>query len=124
MNSSLNYFNDLAQGNNQWSGTILNIRLDQPIFAYNPLRWDRRTEPMRYEESKREYAESMEFISRQAAERFFNVLQAQIDMQIAQFNLANNDTIYKIEQGRYNIGTTSEDKLLQENYSCCGRDRL
>src|SRR5690606_31783807 len=31
----------------------------------------------------------------------------------AQFNLANNDTIYKIEQGRYNIGTTSKDKLLQ-----------
>jgi len=34
-------------------------------------------------------------------------------MQIARFNLANNDTIYKIEQGRYNIGTTSKDKLLQ-----------
>jgi outer membrane protein TolC len=41
------------------------------------------------------------------------VLQAQINLQIATFNLANNDTIYKIEQGRYNIGTTSQDKLLQ-----------
>jgi len=40
-------------------------------------------------------------------------LQAQVNLQIAKFNLANNDTIYKIEQGRYNIGTTSEDKLLQ-----------
>ncbi|MEL7144788.1 MAG: TolC family protein, partial [Bacteroidota bacterium] len=29
------------------------------------------------------------------------------------FNLANNDTIYNIEQGRYQIGTTSKDKLLQ-----------
>jgi outer membrane protein TolC len=44
---------------------------------------------------------------------FFNVLQAQVDEQIAKYNLANNDTIYKIEQGRYNIGTTSLDKLLQ-----------
>lgn len=113
MNSSLNLFNDIAQSNTQWSGTVLNIRLDQPIFAFNPLRWDRRTEPLRYEESKREFAENREFISRQATDRFFNVLEAQIDMQIAQFNLANNDTIYKIEQGRYNIGTTSEDKLLQ-----------
>jgi outer membrane protein TolC len=41
------------------------------------------------------------------------VLQAQVDEQIAKYNLANNDTIYKIEQGRYNIGTTSLDKLLQ-----------
>jgi outer membrane protein TolC len=55
----------------------------------------------------------MEFISREAVTRFFNVLQAQINIQIAKFNLANNDTIYKIEQGRYNIGTTSQDKLLQ-----------
>jgi outer membrane protein TolC len=83
------------------------------LFAYNPLRWDRKTQPLLYEESRREYVEQMEFISREAVNRFFNVLQAQISLQIAQFNLANNDTIYKIEQGRFNIGTTSQDKLLQ-----------
>jgi len=44
---------------------------------------------------------------------FFNLLNAQINEQIASFNLVNNDTIYKIEEGRYNIGTTSLDKLLQ-----------
>ena len=55
----------------------------------------------------------MEFISRQATQRFFSYLDAQINLQIAQFNLANNDTIYKIETGRYNIGTTSKDRLLQ-----------
>src|SRR5690606_32731836 len=48
-----------------------------------------------------------------AVTRYFNVLEQQINHQIATFNLANNDTIYKIEQGRYNIGTTSLDKLLQ-----------
>jgi len=71
------------------------------------------TEPLLYEESKREFVEEQEMISRQAVERFFNVIENQIALQIAQFNLANNDTIYKIEQGRYNIGTTSKDKLLQ-----------
>ena len=55
----------------------------------------------------------MEQISETAVQRFFNVLEQQINHQIASFNLANNDTIYKIEQGRYNIGTTSLDKLLQ-----------
>jgi outer membrane protein TolC len=55
----------------------------------------------------------MEAISGEASDRFFNVLQAQVALQIARFNLANNDTIFKIEQGRYNIGTTSKDKLLQ-----------
>jgi outer membrane protein TolC len=91
----------------------MNVELEQPLFAFNPLRWQRKIEPLLYEESKREYVEQMEFISEEASNRFFNVLQEQINLQIAQFNLANNDTIYKIEQGRYNIGTTSLDKLLQ-----------
>ncbi|MFD0998335.1 TolC family protein [Ohtaekwangia kribbensis] len=115
-NSSLGYFKDFNDPTSlaeQWSGTVMNIQLNQPLFSFNTLRWDRKTEPLRYEESKREYVEQMEFISREAVSRFFNVLQAQINLQIATFNLANNDTIYKIEQGRYNIGTTSQDKLLQ-----------
>jgi outer membrane protein TolC len=121
VNSSLGYNHDYYWNlfpeqpglREQWRGTVMSVQLTQPIFAYNSLRWDKKTEPLRYEESKREYVEQMEFVSREAVTRFFNVLQQQIDLQIAQFNLANNDTIYKIEQGRYNIGTTSQDKLLQ-----------
>ncbi len=120
INSSLGYFNnynfdpETDNGSPElWRGNVMSIALTQPLFAFNPLKWDRKTEPLRYEESKREYVEQMEFVSREAVNRFFNVLQEQINLQIAQFNLANNDTIYKIEQGRYNIGTTSLDKLLQ-----------
>ncbi|HEY0744049.1 MAG TPA: TolC family protein [Chryseosolibacter sp.] len=114
-NTSLNYFKDFrtAEAAEQWSGSVMNVELEQPLFAFNPLKWERKIQPLIYEESKREYVEQMEFISEQSALRFFNVLQEQIKLQIATFNLANNDTIYKIEQGRYNIGTTSQDKLLQ-----------
>jgi outer membrane protein TolC len=113
VNTNLNKINDFFYDYSTWNGTIVNVRLDQPILNFNELRWNRMTEPLRYEESKRSYVEEMEFISQQAVDRFFTVLDAQINLQIAQFNLANNDTIYKIEQGRYNIGTTPKDKLLQ-----------
>ncbi|MCZ4409526.1 TolC family protein [Cryomorphaceae bacterium 1068] len=113
VNSSMNYFNDLNQDLTRFNTTMVNIQLDQPIFGFNDLKWDKRTEPLRYEESQRGYVEEMEFISREASGRFFDYLSAQINYEIAQFNLLNNDTIYKIEQGRYNIGTTSKDKLLQ-----------
>lgn len=106
-------FNDESVEAEQWSGSVFNIALNQPLFAFNQFRWDRKIEPLIYEESKREYVEEMEDIAGTAVERFFNVLEQQINHQIATFNLANNDTIYKIEQGRYNIGTTSLDKLLQ-----------
>lgn len=115
-NSGLEFFkdyNDESVQSEQWSGSVFNIALNQPLFAFNSYRWDRRIEPLVYEESKRDYVEEMEDIAGTATQRFFNVLEQQINHQIASFNLANNDTIYKIEQGRYNIGTTSLDKLLQ-----------
>jgi outer membrane protein TolC len=115
INSRYNYLRDYKSTDvpRQWSGSPFYVQLFQPLFAFNQLKWSRLVEPIRFEESKREYAEAMEAIARDGVTFFFNVLQAQVNLQIAQFNLANNDTIYKIEQGRYNIGTTSEDKLLQ-----------
>ncbi len=117
VNSSLNQFNDLNAGANVinpiYNTTLFNLRIIQPIFGFNDLKWQKRTEPLRYEESKRSFVEEMESISQEATRRYFNYLDGQINLQISEFNLANNDTIYNIEQGRYNIGTTSKDKLLQ-----------
>ncbi len=113
VNSRVRQFDDLSNDITQWNSTLFDVTLDQPLFAFNELAWDKKTEPIRFEESKRSYVEEMEFVSRTAVQRFFDYLDAQVNYQIAEFNLANNDTIYNIEQGRYNIGTASEDKLLQ-----------
>ncbi|WP_373492886.1 TolC family protein [Aquiflexum sp.] len=117
INSSTNRFDNFlapeGAAQTRWSGVPVNVRLSQPIFAYNPLKWDKKIEPLRYEESKREYVEEMESISRTVTELFFNYLVAQVNLDIATKNLQNTQEILKIEQGRYNIGTTYEDKLLQ-----------
>ncbi|SNS80211.1 Outer membrane protein TolC [Ekhidna lutea] len=113
VNTRASQFQDLVFDETRWRSTIVDLTVNQPIFAFNDLKWDKKIEPIRYEESKRGYVEEMEFVSRTAVDRFFDYLDAQVNYQIAQFNLANNDTIYNIEKGRYNIGTASEDKLLQ-----------
>jgi len=113
VNSNYNYFKDISARYTQWNGSPMNISLFQPLLSYNAYKWDKKIQPIRFEESKREYAEGMEQIGKDAVTFFFNVMVAQVNLQIANYNLVNNDTIYKIEQGRYNIGTTSEDKLLQ-----------
>lgn len=113
VNTDLNYFSDLQEDLTRYNSTLVNIRLDQPLFGFNDLKWDKRTEPLRYEESKRSYVEELEFVSRESVRYFFDYLDAQINYKIAESNLHSNDTIYKIEEGRYNIGTTSKDKLLQ-----------
>jgi outer membrane protein TolC len=117
VNSSTNRFdNFLAREGDprtRWSGVPVNVRLLQPIFAFNQLKWNRKIEPIRYEESKREYAEEMEEISEWVTAMFFDFLVAQVNLDIATKNLTNTEEILKIERGRYNIGTTYEDKLLQ-----------
>lgn len=113
VNSSIYQFKNLNTDFERFSNTLFNIRLFQPLFGFNELKWDRKTEPLRYEESKRTYVETMESISADATDKYFDYLTAQVQLQIAQFNLANNDANYNIEKGRYNIGTASRSDILQ-----------
>jgi outer membrane protein TolC len=113
VNSDYTLFNDLDRNLTLWNSTLVNLTLNQPIFAFNELKWNRRTEPLRFEESRREYVEQMEFISRQAVDFFFQVLDAQVRLQIAKLNLENTENNLRIEENRFKIGTTTEDKVLQ-----------
>lgn len=117
VNSSTNRFDNFLTGEGQpstrWSGVPVNVRLYQPFFAFNPLKWNKMIEPLLYEESKKGFVEDMENISERVTNFFFNFLVAQVNLDIATKNLKNSEDILKIERGRYNIGTTYEDKLLQ-----------
>lgn len=97
----------------QYSGAPLEIGFNQPLFQYNRLKWDKKIEPLRFEESQREYIEGLEEISVNTTRRFFDLMLSQINLGIAEKNVANNDTIFKIAQGRYNLGKIAENELLQ-----------
>ena len=117
VNTSANRFdNFLATGNDiqtRYSGVPFNVRVIQPLFAYNPYKWDKKIEPLVFEESKREYVEAMERLSSLATILFFDLLEAQVNLDIARSNFQNNQEIFRIEKARYELGTTFEDKLLQ-----------
>jgi outer membrane protein TolC len=100
----------------------ISVNLRQSIFGVNEWKWDRKIEPLRYEEAKRSYLKEMETISIRAIQYFFDLASAQQNLAIAEFNYANNDTLHKIAQGRYNIGTIGENDLLQSelNYLNAG----
>jgi len=89
----------------------------QPINGYNPLKWDRKIEPMKYEEAKLDYVNALERVSRQAVRYFFDLTLAQINLEIAHKNYANTDTLFQIAKGRYQLGTIAENDLLQMELS-------
>ena len=89
------------------------INYFQNSLFYNPYRWDRKIEPLRYEESKRNIIENMEDISLTTCMRYFGLLKAQVSLDIAKKNLSNQDTLLQITKGRFEIGKIAENELLQ-----------
>ncbi|MGB0177351.1 MAG: TolC family protein [Owenweeksia sp.] len=91
----------------------VSLSYSQPMMLYNELKWNNRIQPIVYKESQRAFHEDMETISGEATELYFNALDASINKQIATLNVSNNDTLYQISKGRYNLGKIAENDLLQ-----------
>ncbi len=95
----------------------INVELSQPVFAYNPYRWDKKIKPLNYSLAKRKYIEEIEQISISTTDYFFSLLQAQVEKKIALINLSNADTLYRIAKGRYQLGKIAENELLNMELS-------
>ena len=82
-------------------------------MLFNPFKWERKIEPLRFEASRRTFIEDMERISQKTCDAYFNLLTAQRQQEIYKQNLANQDTLLQIAKGRYRIGNIAENDLLQ-----------
>lgn len=91
----------------------VNIGFRQPINGYNSYKWEKLIEPLRFEESKKNYINAMEMVSIRAINNFFELAVAQKNLEIAELNYSNADTLFHIAEGRYNLGTIAENELLQ-----------
>ena len=89
------------------------IGYEQALFGYNSLKWNRRIEPVRFREARKAYNEALELVASQTSNFFFNLATAQTNLDIASSNYASADTLYRYAQGRYNIGTITENEMLQ-----------
>lgn len=96
-----------------YSSNPLYIYYYQPIFQYNRLKWEKKTEPKKYEMSKRTYLEDMETIAVTATSYFFNVLRSQKNLEMARSRHESTKQLYAIAQERFSIGSYTKDELLQ-----------
>ena len=106
-------FDDFARKNTSYNGIPFEIGFTQPLFRFNPLKWDRRIAPLKYQEGNQEYVQSLEQVALDATGFFFDLLVAQVNLDIAEKNRSNNDTLYKIAQQKLNLGKISQNDLLQ-----------
>src|SRR5665648_50468 len=90
----------------------VNINYSQSLNGYNDLKWKSKLEPLKYEKAKKEFIQNQENLAMKSTAMFFDLVEAQIQLKIAQNSLSNADTLYKIGKGRFQVGTVTQDELL------------
>ncbi len=98
---------------NQFFSDIIYVGLEQPIFGFNQLKYEKELAPVQYSEATREYAEEMESIAMQGAALFFDIFSAQLNLEATQKNKINADSLFEISKGRFSVGRIAETDLLQ-----------
>lgn len=111
--STLNRLDELHKKTTAYSTQPLIVGYEQSLFGYNSLKWNRRIEPIRYREAKKQYVETLELLSAKACSYFFSLMMAQKNLEMAQRNFASADTLFQMAKGRYTIGTITENEMLQ-----------
>jgi outer membrane protein len=91
----------------------LNVSLSQPLLGFNAMRWQRKLEPVRYEFNKLLAVEARENIRLESARLYYEVLINQINEEVANKSKSAQDTIYRISQGRFEMGKIAENDLLK-----------
>ena len=105
---------DILENNyTSYKSSPIVVGYEQSLLGHNGLKWDKKIEPLRFEEAKKSYVETMEYVASRTLSRFFHLAMAQTNLQIAQTNYTNADTLYLFAQGRYAIGTITENEMLQ-----------
>lgn len=105
--------NDFNDGSISYLSSPISLGFVQPLRTYNELRWNKKIEPIRYEEQQRAFNEQKETAAAESARLFFDLLIAQLNLEAATKNKANADTLYSISQGRFGVGRIAETDLLQ-----------
>ncbi|HLN72496.1 MAG: TolC family protein [Methylococcaceae bacterium] len=96
----------------QYSAAPIGIGYSQSLNGYNDQKWRSKIEPLRYEKAKKTFIQSQETMAMRSATMFFDLVEAQIQLKIAQNTMSNADTLYKIGKGRFQVGTVTQDELL------------
>lgn len=116
LGTSLDFTKQLGGGDHKFMSIPFAVTLEQPVFAVNRYKWERKIEPTRYKEAKAAYIERVEEVVLSTISYYFNLLLAEANFQICTQNLLNANRLYEIAQAKREIGQISESDLMQLNY--------
>ncbi len=114
LTTSLDWMRQLDNGAyNRFMSVPVALTFNQPIFGVNNVKWNRKIEPIRYEEAKAEFISASESVALNAVTHFFNLLMAKENLGIARQNYNNSKKLHEVAIAKRNMGQISRNDLLQ-----------
>ncbi len=110
---SSNLMNSSNNDSRFWSSSPVVVGLRQNLFRINTFGWDARAQALSARMAERQYLEQREDVAGQTATLFFDAFRVKMSLRNALDNVAVNDTLYRLNTGRYEVGKIGEDDLLQ-----------
>ncbi|MDJ0364898.1 TolC family protein [Hymenobacter sp. H14-R3] len=111
--SQVQRFDNFVGNTKQYNTQPFNLSLNQPLGYFNGLKWDRRIEPLLYQESQRQYLEDREAIAQRVTELYFDVLLQQVNATVAGQNAQATAELLRVGREKYKLGRLSQSDLLQ-----------
>lgn len=103
-------------------GNPVSFGLSQPLFGFNPYKWQRKTEPLTLNMAHEKNVEDQEDVAIQAIQLYYSWLTADMQYELAENFKQHNDSIYQISQGRFDMGKIAENDLLQAELNMLNSD--
>ncbi len=114
VNTSLDFYRQLSGTPfNRYMSIPLAVTLTQPIFGVNTVKWDRKIEPVKYEEAKARFLSDTEDVAAAAISYYFSLIMARENHKIALQNLENAERLYEVAKEKRQMGRISQNDLLQ-----------
>lgn len=111
--TQLQRFTDFDRNNVLYNGIPYGVGYTQPLLQFNSLKWDKKIEPLKYNESRQAYIESQEKIAVNVTDYYFDLLLAQANVDMAEKNLANTRRIRSIAETKFELGKITKNEILQ-----------
>lgn len=111
--TQLQRFYDFDRNNVLYNGIPYGLGYTQPLLQFNSLKWDKKIEPLKFNESKQAYIETQEKIAITVTEYFFDLLLAQVNLSIAVTNFGNTQRMLTIADTKFELGKISKNEILQ-----------
>lgn len=115
LNSDLQRFDNfsLADHMKQYNGNPIRLGINQPLFGFNPWKYQQDIQLLLKEEASLDYNIRIEESLGRATDLYFNILIAKQNLEIAKTNQLVNEKLLAITEERLLLGKVSKDEKLQ-----------